>query len=215
MKIIDFILNGLMETNPPSQSIYYISQFISIGFLEDLKSIEQRSGESAFKHTMNVLDCLVIKNPITLLSALFHDAGKFHTQTIDNGKINFWEHETISAEIAWSILPSWETHLEVIDCVARIIKTHMIDIKSNMTRSKVRRFIAEVGYKNIPNWFVLRRADALSYLGKKHLSPKQYKNVIIDPFEKRVRIELEQIYCGSSLKFDSSIIGEGMKISGE
>ncbi len=212
MKIIDVILSGLMEMDPPSQ---YISQCASFEFLEDLKHIEQRSMETTFQHTMNVLDCLTVKNPITLLSALFHDIGKSHTKTIaDNGKVNFWGHELVSVDIAFGILPLWGTHPNIIDCVTRIIKTHMVDIKSNISGTKVRRFVAEVGYQNIDNWFVLRRADARSYQGKKLMDNTKYQNSIIDPFQEKVNKELSWMYNGvSGSRLDPSMVGdEGMTV---
>ncbi len=81
----------------------------------------------------------------------------------------------------------------------------MFDIKPNITRSKIRRFISEVGYNNIDDWFTLRKADSSEWCQKN----------IIEPFESRIKKELKEIQCGSVLQLDSSILGDAIQISGE
>ena len=216
MKIND-VIEG-MKLYGPSPSCFWKKSGVSFEILDDTKGLRQRSGQTVFEHTMNVLDCLAVCNEITLLAGLFHDCGKLHTRTIKGDRVNFWGHELVSAEMAWHVLPSWGTHPQTIDCVARIIKTHMIDIKTNMTRSKIRSFIAAVGYDNIDNWFVLRKADSSAYSQINNnypLASKEYQKAIIDPFEHKVLTELAKIYSGSDIKFDPSIIGEAIRISGE
>jgi tRNA nucleotidyltransferase (CCA-adding enzyme) len=211
MKIKE-ITNGMLGHLRPS--IFWRNGKFTLKILEDLKSLKQRGGQTVFDHTMDVLDCLKIKNEITLLSALMHDTGKLYTKTINDNGINFWDHEYVSSQIIWSILPSWEVPIDTIDIISRIIKTHMIDIKCNMSKSKIRKFIADVGHRNINNWFVLRQADAESYANYKSTPFNQYMKSVFYPFKNKVISELKEIYCGKT-QFDPSIIGDALDISGE
>jgi tRNA nucleotidyltransferase (CCA-adding enzyme) len=213
MTTSEILFSGMTKVSKPSV-FWEITKF-RFQDLENLKTVNQRNDQTVFDHTMNVLDCLKVKNQITVFSALFHDIGKYQTKKITGDKISFIGHQLISAEIAEKRMLAWNTESKVIDSVTGIIKTHMLDIKSNISRGKIRKFIAEIGLGNVENWFTLRRADASSYHGSKDLPASEYQNSIIDPFEKRVLEELKNLDSGSGLQFDPSIIGDGMTIVGE
>lgn len=178
--MINQILNGMMQYHSPSQ---YWSENQFCEEIEKLKIVYQRKNQTVYDHTMKVLDALSVKNPTTLLTALFHDSGKFATKN----KNNFINHEIISADIAYQILTQWGTQKRIIDSVYKLILTHMLDLKSNIGKNKVKKFIASIGYDNIDNWFVVRRADIFSY-SENHLSL-----LLVDNFEKKVKNQLEEM----------------------
>ncbi len=211
---IDQILNG-MRHYVPWPSRFWIDEDISFAILDDAKCMHQRSGETVFEHTMNVLDGLQEQNAVTMLAALFHDLGKLTTRTYVDNKVYFWNHELASIIMAQEMLTLWKAPQQLIKDVVSIIKTHMMDLKSNITKGKIRRFIADIGTDNIDNWFTVRKSDATAY-NKRKIKPKEYVDIIIIPFEKKVRKELEQMHHNHT-KFDITSLtsDSGIQISGE
>lgn len=176
MKIND-IIQKMGTNNCPSQ-FWLKNNFCKE--IEQLKLIYQKNNQSIHQHTMQVLDNLLIKNPVTLFSALFHDTGKFYTKKIINNKISFAGHELISAEVAKKNLKQWGAEETLINDVSKLILTHMIDIKQKFNKGKLKKFIAFIGPNNLDNWLSLRRADARSYRNYGSL-------LLIDIFEKTLK----------------------------
>ncbi len=211
---VDKVLNAMYFCKPfPSH--LWTNGIMSFSILDDAKCMHQRNGETVFEHTMNVLDGLQEQNSITMLAALFHDLGKLTTRTCVDNKVYFWNHELASVVMAQEMLTLWKAPQQLIKDVVPIIKTHMMDLKSNITKGKIRRFIADIGVHNIDNWFIVRRSDAFSY-NKRKMKPKEYVDFIIAPFEKRVREELGQMNH-NDIKFDITSLtsDSGIQISGE
>lgn len=184
--LIQQILQGMQQSLCPSD--YWLTRKIDFKELEDAHSIRHRNGQSVWEHTMVVIDLLSIKNPITLLSGLFHDLGKSYVLLVDNPSLpKFPGHDLISVDIAKIKLTEWKTSPYLIDRITRLISTHMYDI-SNATREKtIRKFIANVGPDNIENWFALRIADSRSYAYQ-----RKYYTDMIQPFRKAVTLYLNQ-----------------------
>jgi len=137
--------------------------------IRDMQNISQRNGKDVFLHTLDVINCLEIKNKITIFSALFHDIEK-------KPNINIC-HQNQSSVVAEHILHEWNIHKDIIMNVQKIILTHMEDIK-NQTDKGVGRFIKNVGVNNLNNWFVLRRADSIAYEGKALHIIENFRNQI-------------------------------------
>jgi len=151
--------------------------------------IKQKHNQTILDHISKVLTCLGEKNEITVAAALFHDIGKVKTKRCINNRITFYEHPLYSAMIAKKYLKKWKYGESFIDSVSRIIETHMFDIHTNLNKKNIRNFIAKVGMNNIKNWFVLRRADALSYNNIKEsdiLDGESYIQKYINGFEKTI-----------------------------
>jgi HD superfamily phosphodiesterase len=159
---------------------------------------------------MSVIDLLSIKNPITLLSGLFHDLGKSCIVPTDNPSLpRFPGHALASANITEHRLKKWQASSYLIDRVVRLVSTHMYDI-SNATREKtIRKFIAAIGRDNVENWFVLRIADSCSYANQR----KHYSH-IIKSFEKEVTLYLKQQPNTDQPKFSSPGNSGTMRIKG-
>lgn len=155
------IINSMLMHQKPS--VTWNDGSLSFEELEKAKKVAQRHKKTVFGHTLNVLDALTIKNPITLWAALFHDLGKTYTQTMSSdGYYFFHGHPEKSAIIAHNILSMWGEDPIVIDRVERIILTHMLDLK-NAGDKMARNLFGKVGRDNISNWFAVREADVFAY----------------------------------------------------
>lgn len=180
MTISDEIISEMLKLDKPTD--YWICADLEFTELANCHPILQSNGFSVWHHTMMVVDLLSVKNQITLFAGLFHDLGKaIVIQPSHSGLSRFSGHEYQSAKIAERKLSQWGCSVYIKDRIVRLIKTHMFDI-SNVTKIKtIRQFVADVGYDNIENWFVLRIADSLSYDTK-----LKYSNNLIEPFRKKV-----------------------------
>ncbi len=186
MHKIDKIIHGMLTANLPSN--YWIVPCVELPELETSKLVMQHNGQSVWEHTMSVIDLLMVKNPITLLSGLFHDLGKRGVPIVDNISLpRFPNHANESACIAKIRLLEWKTTPYIIDRVVRLVSTHMFDISNAMKEKTIRKFVADVGRDNIDNWFVMRISDSRSYSAQ-----QKYQNYFIEPFRKAVMLYLEQ-----------------------
>ena len=84
----------------------------------------------------------------------------------------------------------------------------MTDIMKPFSTQGIRNFVARVGRDNIDNWFVLRRADAISYFGK-----DQYVTSVIGAFNKQIDDFVAQLPKEDKPVLDPS--EEGMQIHGD
>ncbi len=168
--------------------------------LEETKLTMQRNNQSVWEHTMTVIDLLTIKNPITLLSGLFHDLGKTFVIPMDDTSLpRFPGHAGESAKIAEIRLSEWGAGPHLVDRVVRLVSTHMFDISNAIGEKTIRNFVADVGYDNVSNWFVLRVADSRSYAQQ-----QKYRNKFIEPFRNRVMSYLEQQPSNDQSTFEQS-----------
>lgn len=208
MNKVDKIVNAMEIADLPSN--YWINSCVRLPELETSKSIIQRDGQSVWEHTMLVIDLLTIKNPITLLSGLFHDLGKGYVLPIDGAPSSrFPGHDNQSANIAETRLTKWGATPYIINSVTRIISTHMFDISDAMREKTIRKFVADVGKNNIQNWFTLRIADSCSYSAN-----KQYQNRFIETFRKAVVSYLEKQPGLDQSIFKQLKGSEGIQIEG-
>jgi hypothetical protein len=159
---------------------------------------------------MLVLDALSIKNPITLLSGLFHDLGKYYVDPNENPSYSRYPgHAAKSAEIAKIRLEKWGASPDTIDSVVRLVNTHMFDIRGITQEKTIRKFVASVGKNNCDDWFVLRVADSYSYSGH-----QQYRTNLIEPFRKAVVSYLERQPSSEQLDFETHNASGGIQIEG-
>ena len=100
--------------------------------LEGLSEIEQGAEfhpeGDVWTHTVMALshaDALGVQDIETLLALLLHDAGKALTYKVRDGKITFYGHENVGAEMAFEDLKRLKYKSEVVDSVVWLIKHHM------------------------------------------------------------------------------------------
>ncbi len=124
-------------------------------------------------HKHDVLDHLLLScdscrtaNLELRLAALFHDIGKPAVRALDaSGGYTFYNHETVSAHIATSIMEQLRFPLKIIKCVTHLVAQHMFHYESSWTDAAVRRFIVRVGEDSIDMLFELRFADSYAISG--------------------------------------------------
>ncbi len=200
------LIQRLIEANNPGK---FLESVVEIGTQKDFAELylcsqmKQKHNQTILKHISKVLTCLGEKNEITIAAALFHDIGKVNTKRCINNRITFYEHPLRSAIIAETYLKKWKYGENIIDSVVRIIETHMFDIQTMLSDKNIRNFIARVGVRNINNWFVLRKADALSYNNiKDHniLRGEDYVQKYINKFEQKVLANM--VVMDNKEKFD-------------
>lgn len=211
--LIQQILQGMQRFQCPSD--YWLSKEVEFQELEDAHSTIHRNGQSVWEHTMLVIDILQIKNPITLLSGLFHDLGKSYVSQVNNqSSSKFSGHDFISSGIAKNKLAEWGASSYLSDRIIRIVAGHMYDMKNATNEKTIRKFVANVGVDNIDNWFALRIADSRSYAAQ-----QEYYTKMIQPFKVAVesyfkkqpstnRPELPNIDRFGSIQIKGEIVSE-------
>jgi tRNA nucleotidyltransferase/poly(A) polymerase len=138
------------------------------------------------------------------LAALFHDLGKKTTRKLgDDGIWTFYQHEKESSRLAGEIMLHFRYPNAVMDKVRHLIEEHMFHYEENWTDAAVRRFIIRAREEDLPDLYLLRRADAYA-TAKTDPAPD-----FLLPLTKRV----EKILAGSralSLK-DLAVSGYDLK----
>lgn len=80
------------------------------------------------EHTIAVLDnhCKMFEPVLTeRLACLLHDIGKVYTMTVKDGKVHFYNHEYVGADIVEDILKDLKYDNDTIKEVQFLIKNHM------------------------------------------------------------------------------------------
>lgn len=199
----------MMTAYVPSD--YWLEVSVEFPELDLSHSVQQRDRRSVWAHTMDVIDALSVKNPITLLSGLFHDLGKYYVDPSNNPSYSRYSgHAARSAAIAKMRLTEWGADRNTTDSVVRLVNTHMFDIRGVTQDKTIRKFVASVGKDNVENWFVLRVADSLSYSGH-----KQYRNNLIEPFRAVVMSYLKRQPNSGQMKFEHFDVTGGIQIKGD
>ena len=134
--------------------------------------------EDVFEHSLSVIKKM--PNDLVLrLAALFHDIGKGRTKTEEKGKVHFYKHEKISAEITTDCLKRIKINKKNIKNINRIIKNHMIlkpysnDLKE-LKDKKVRKIMMNLS-DVLEDTLILIDADNNSHADK-YRKPDQINN---------------------------------------
>ena len=167
-------LEKLLHSPEPSAGLRFMESAgllkLILPELQACRGIEQKGS-----HKFDVLDHLFLacdacpRESIELrLAGLFHDIGKPQARAIDSsGVYTFYNHETVSAEIAQKIMERLRFPLKTTATVTHLIRQHMFHYEPAWTDAAVRRFIVRAGEKSVENLFALRRADACAMTGLK------------------------------------------------
>lgn len=113
---------------------------------------------NVFLHTMQVLDNTRPYLPLRL-AALFHDAGKPATFSMDEeGKGHFYGHEALSVDLARDIMIRLKVDNRTREQTLLLIRKHMtsLDMKKPV---KIKRLIREFGKDDIELFFEFKQAD--------------------------------------------------------
>ena len=114
--------------------------------LEAMKGVDQppefHPEGDVFIHTRMLLEKLENPSAILALGALFHDVGKPPTFAIRDGRIKFYEHAPIGAEMTRRIMRRLRFSNEEIEAVSACVENHMkfADVQK-MRTGKLKRFV--------------------------------------------------------------------------
>ncbi len=115
--------------------------------IEAMKEVQQppeyHPEGDVFVHTKLLLEKLEQPSAALAFGALFHDVGKPPTFAIRNGKICFYEHAPLGAEMTEKIMRRLKFSNEEIHAVHECVANHMkfADVKK-MRAGKLRQFVA-------------------------------------------------------------------------
>lgn len=194
-------LNKMLLCKKPSVALEYIKQIGAMKYvvseLVETYNMTQNvyhDFNTVWKHTLMTVDNSKPYLEVRV-AALLHDIGKIRTRTIDdNGKVHFYDHEAVSAEMCTDILRELKYSNDFIKIVSMMIRSHMLvknwkDDLSHMKEKKLHKLEYRLGdsfYKCLD----LIDADNKSH-GKEYCLPNQ-----VDRILEREKAMQE---CGSSL----------------
>ena len=112
-------------------------------------------------HSLAACDEAPPDDLVLRLAALLHDVGKPPRRAVaPDGRVTFYGHEQVSAELAESILVRLRFPTDTVRTVRRLVAEHMFNYTEEWSDSAVRRLVARVGEQLIDPLIALRRADA-------------------------------------------------------
>lgn len=171
-RIADEMNKLLLSPNPA----YGIRLLVKLGLAEvvlpeimPLVGLDQgdRQHKDVLEHTLGVLE----NSPPELTlrwAALLHDLGKPHTKALKDGKIHFYGHEIVSADMAREILSRLRMDRQTINKVVKLVRMHMrLNLyEPTWTDGAVRRLIRESG-DEFDELLTLSGADITSHRPQK------------------------------------------------
>lgn len=135
----------------------------------DLRGVSQRPAHSkdVYDHVLKVVERIPAR-PATRWAALLHDIAKPRTKTVEHGKVHFFGHEDVGANMARDILRHLRFDRAFIDYVSQLVSMHMRAnaYAADWTDGAVRRLMLEAG-AGLPDLLDLSRADITSYRPEK------------------------------------------------
>ena len=159
-------LNKILMSSKPSRGIRLLLDSKLLDYI--LPEISRLSGFNQhnpfhhlelLEHTLCVLDKVEPRLQLRL-AALFHDAGKVDTATLDeNGIGHFYGHDSVSEEITKSVLKRLRYSNEIIELTSQLVRYHMI--QANVIGKKgIQKLLRIFGENNIFELADLHFADS-------------------------------------------------------
>ncbi len=107
------------------------------------QSPEYHPEGDVFVHTRMLLDRLENPTPTLAFSALLHDVGKPPTFSRADGKIHFYEHDRVGAEMSREILTRLRFSNKEIDAIVAAVGNHMRFMHvQEMRQGRLKTFLA-------------------------------------------------------------------------
>ena len=99
---------------------------------------------------------------ITRFATLIHDIGKPATyRKLGSGVITFYNHEMVSTRIAQNLADRFKFSKKEKEKFVILVRWHQFTVDERQTDSAIRRFIKNVGKKNLKDMIALRVGDRL------------------------------------------------------
>lgn len=135
--------------------------------IEAMKGVEQPSEfhpeGDVFVHTRMLMEKLDNPSPVLAFAALLHDVGKPPTFQVREGRIRFYEHSRVGAQMAEKIMRRLRFSNDEIEAVVQCVDNHMkfANVKE-MREGKLKRFLST---STFPTEMELHRIDCQSSHG--------------------------------------------------
>jgi putative nucleotidyltransferase with HDIG domain len=113
-----------------------------------------------FEHSVRACDHAPLDQPTVRWAALLHDVGKVPTREVREGRVTFYGHERVGADLVAERLRLLRFPRRVADVVVHLILHHMFHYETSWTDAAVRRFVARVGLDSLDALCTLRLADS-------------------------------------------------------
>lgn len=165
---------------------------------------------SVGEHILHSL-AYVPADKVLRLTMLLHDIGKPDTLTIDEqGITHFYNHESLSAEMAKGILRRLKFDNDTINMVYKLVMYHDYGNSVEPTLQTVRRAMNKIGEDAFPALFQVKYADMMAqsdYLRDEKLKRLEYwKRLYTEICEKEQCVSLKTLAVTGS-----DLIAAGMK----
>jgi len=134
---------------------------------EKMFGVEQKSPgrhhlDDVGTHALKSLKVSRSSDPIVNLAILFHDVGKPVVAGKDEkGTITFYNHEVVGASIARNLAQRLKFSKKDRERLFTLIRWHQFTVDERQTDKAIRRFIRNVGKKNLADILKVRRADRI------------------------------------------------------
>jgi tRNA nucleotidyltransferase (CCA-adding enzyme) len=157
----------ILECRKPSRGFELMRETGLLGLfmpeLEHSRGITQNEFHAydVFWHSLYTCDAVPQDKPLVRLAGLLHDIAKPSTREEREGRVTFYNHQHVGAEMTAEIMSRFKFSNVDKDYVVRLVDNHMFDYKREWTDGALRRFIKRVGVEAIADIFDLRIADFL------------------------------------------------------
>ena len=165
-------MNKLLVSDHPAKGLDLL---VKLGLMNwiipevlELKGVSQqtqRGGHSkdVYAHVLRVVE-QSSPDLHTRWSALLHDIAKPRTRSVEDGKVHFFGHEEVGAQMARAILKRLHFDRDFIESVSRVVQLHMRAnaYTADWTDGAVRRLMLDSG-ESLDYLLDLSRADITSY----------------------------------------------------
>lgn len=152
--------------------------------IEAMKNVKQppefHPEGDVFIHTKMLLDQLKAPSVTLAFGALLHDVGKPPTFSEENGKIRFYNHAHLGAEMARSILSRLRFSNREIDDVVSCVENHMKF--ANVREMRIGKLKQFVSRSNFPVELDLHRIDCMA--SHRNLSLFRFLKKRLNDFQK-------------------------------
>ena len=117
-----------------------------------------------YEHNLKSLDYAAQKNfsQHVRLAALLHDVAKPDCKQGQGAEATFYNHEIVSAKIAWQILTRLKFAKKDIEKIVKLVRYHLFYYNvDEVSQSSVRRLVRQVGLENMEALLQVRMADRI------------------------------------------------------
>lgn len=158
-----------------------------------------------WRHSVESLRHCPASDPLVRLAALLHDIGKAAAFRRTDGKITFYNHEVIGANLSLEIADRLRLSRKEKRKLYILVRWHMFSYDPKMSDAAIRRFIRRVGKEYINEMMLLRIGDRKGG-GSKTTSWR------LRELEERIGQQLYEPMSLSDLKIDGNEIMELLQI---